>query len=103
MKSVKDQLMEVAQLIGSYKNGWAIVGVSLVIVVVIIMLVVNRPEPVPPPDPPSAESQALKRQQRKAEFEIETDRICKHLRNKPMSEMTINDMQQLDACKAAGR
>jgi hypothetical protein len=107
MKSIKEQLMEIAQLISSFENGWAIVGLVVVIAVIVLVIcaarVVNRPEPVPPPDPPTAESRALKLEQRKAELAREAARICQALRNKPMSEMTINDMRQLDACKASGR
>ena len=107
MKSIKEQLMEIAQLISSFENGWAIVGLVVVIAVIVLVIcaarVVNRPEPVSPPDPPTAESRALKLEKRKAELAREAARICQALRNKPMSEMTINDMRQLDACKASGR
>jgi hypothetical protein len=101
MRSMKEQLMDLNE------NGLAIVRIAVVIVVIVLVIclarLVNPPESVPPPDPPSPESRALKMEQQKAELEREAPRICKALRNKPMSEMTINDLRQLDACKASGQ
>jgi len=101
MSSMKEQLMDLNE------NGWAIVRIVVVIVIIVLIIclarVVNRPEAVPPPDKPSPESRALKREQRKAELAREAPRICKALRNKPISDLTINDLRQLDACKASGQ
>ncbi|MGD0910144.1 MAG: hypothetical protein ABSA96_21390 [Candidatus Acidiferrales bacterium] len=99
MKSAKEQFAQLNE------DGWAIVRIVVVIAVIVLVIclarVVNRPEPVPPPDRATAESQALKLEQRKSELAREEARICKHLRNKPILEMTISDMRQLDACKAS--